>query len=54
MIGLALTARPALAKFDWAGHVEVDAEDLLKSDDPKARLEAVRKLGNDDIRLSQR
>lgn len=39
-------------RFDWAGKVEIDAEGL-KSDDPKQRREAVRKLATDAISLSQ-
>ncbi len=38
--------------FDWAGHVEVDAENL-SSDDPQKRLEAVSELGKYDIALTE-
>ncbi|MDB4957742.1 MAG: domain containing protein [Myxococcales bacterium] len=49
-----LLGPPALAdKFNWAGKIAVDSEDL-KSEDPKKRLEAVSKLGGDDnIELTQ-
>ncbi len=47
------TARPAQAwTFDWAGHVEVDAENL-QSDDPAKRLEAVIELAKYDVALTQ-
>ena len=56
VLGLALAAGapgPALAwTFDWAGHVELDAEGL-KSDDPQKRLEAVSELGKYDIALTE-
>lgn len=38
--------------FDWAGHVEVDAEGL-QSDDPAKRLEAVIELAKYDVALTQ-
>src|SRR5258707_941380 len=53
--GLALllgVARPAAANFDWAGHVELDAEGLT-NDDPAKRLEAVSDLAKYDIALTQ-
>ena len=49
---LAGAARPAAANFDWAGHVDLDAEGL-SSDDPAKRLEAVSDLGKYDIALTQ-
>jgi HEAT repeat protein len=49
---LAATAGPARANFDWAGHVELDAEGL-SSDDAAKRLEAVGDLGKYDISLTQ-
>ncbi|TMQ13243.1 MAG: hypothetical protein E6J90_28955 [Deltaproteobacteria bacterium] len=49
---LAAAARPAAANFDWAGHVELDAEGL-SSDDAGKRLEAVGELGKYDISLTQ-
>jgi HEAT repeat protein len=56
LIGLGLAASaatPAAAwKFDWAGHVEVDAEGL-QSDDPAKRAEAVNALAEYDIELTQ-
>ncbi|MDQ3370717.1 MAG: HEAT repeat domain-containing protein, partial [Myxococcota bacterium] len=39
--------------FDWAGHVEVDAEGL-QSDDAEKRYEAVSELGKYDIALTER
>ena len=55
IIGLLLIGSPAVAdKFNWAGKIDVDSEDL-KSEDPKKRIEAVSKLGVDDnIQLTQR
>jgi len=49
-----LTGAPGsmAANFDWAGHVELDAEGLA-SDDPAKRLEAVSDLGKYDIALTQ-
>ena len=47
------TTNPAAANFDWAGHVELDAEGL-SSDDAAKRLEAVSDLGKYDIALTQR
>lgn len=38
--------------FDWAGHVEVDAENL-QSDDPAKRLEAIIELAKYDVALTQ-
>jgi len=38
--------------FDWAGHVQLDAEGLA-SDDPAKRLEAVSDLGKYDIALTE-
>jgi len=55
LLGLGLVAGaapPAAANFDWAGHVELDAEGL-SSDDPAKRLEAVSDLGKYDITLTQ-
>ena len=54
-LALALGApSPAAAwTFDWAGHVEVDAEGL-QSDNPSKRLEAVSELGKYDIALTQK
>ncbi len=53
-LGLATTTpRAAHAwTFDWAGHVEVDAENL-QSDDPSKRLEAVIELAKYDVALTQ-
>ena len=59
VLGLALVAgglRAAPASgwtFDWAGHVEVDAEGL-QSDDPSKRLDAVQELGKYDVSLTQK
>jgi HEAT repeat protein len=49
-----LAVLPARADrhFNWAGQVELDAADM-RHDDPKKRVEAVRKLALDDIALSQ-
>jgi HEAT repeat protein len=55
VLGLALiagVARPAAANFDWAGHVELDAEGL-SSDDATKRLDAVNALAKYDIALTQ-
>jgi HEAT repeat protein len=50
---LAAALRPADAgKFDWIGHVELDAEGL-SSDDAAKRLEAISDLGKYDIALTQ-
>jgi HEAT repeat protein len=49
---LAAAPRPAAAGFDWAGHVDLDAQGL-SSDDPGKRLEAVGDLGKYDITLTQ-
>jgi len=50
---LALGAHNAAAwTFDWAGHVEVDAEGL-KSADAQKRLDAVTDLGKYDIALTE-
>ncbi|MBX3162381.1 MAG: HEAT repeat domain-containing protein [Deltaproteobacteria bacterium] len=55
-IGIALLfGAPAQAvawNFDWAGHVEADAENL-KADDPQKRLDAVQALRNYDIALTE-
>jgi HEAT repeat protein len=53
-LGLAMgAAAPASAwTFDWAGHVEVDAEGL-QSDDAVKRVEAVDALTHYDIELTQ-
>ncbi len=53
-LGLSVGApRTAAAwTFDWAGHVEVDAENL-QSDDPAKRLEAVIELAKYDVALTQ-
>jgi HEAT repeat protein len=51
-LGLAGGARPAAANFDWAGHIELEAEGL-SSDDAVKRLEAVSDLSNYDIALTQ-
>lgn len=59
VLGLALLAavrapRAASAwTFDWAGHVEVDAEGL-QSDDASKRLDAVQELGKYDVTLTER
>src|SRR5687767_12825520 len=39
--------------FDWAGHVETDAEQL-SSDEPAKRIEAVGELSKYDIALTER
>jgi len=59
MLGLGLglgfvagAARPAAANFDWAGHVELDAEGL-SSDDAATRRGAVSELRKYDITLTQ-
>jgi HEAT repeat protein len=39
--------------FDWAGHVELDAEGLA-SDDPQKRLDAVNELSKYDIALTEK
>jgi HEAT repeat protein len=56
-LGLALAlGMPGSASawtFDWAGHVEVDAEGL-QSDDPAKRLEAVTELGKYDVALTEK
>lgn len=55
MLGLALMAGtvPAAAwTFDWAGHVELDAEGL-RSEDSAKRREAVLELGKYDVALTQ-
>ena len=56
-LGLALIAGapgPAAAwTFDWAGHVELDAEGL-QSDDPQKRLDAVNELGKYDVALTEK
>ncbi len=51
---LALPERSATAwTFDWAGHVEVDAEGLSSADAQK-RLDAVTDLGKYDIALTEK
>jgi HEAT repeat protein len=45
-------AAAAAGNFDWAGHVQLDAEGLA-SDDPAKRLEAVSDLGKYDIALTE-
>jgi HEAT repeat protein len=56
-IGLALVlGAPQVAtawSFDWAGHVEVDAEGLA-SDDVQKRLDAVTELGKYDVALTEK
>jgi len=53
LLALGLRAHPASAwTFDWAGHVEVDAEGL-QSDDPQKRLDAVTELGKYDVALTE-
>jgi HEAT repeat protein len=50
---LLVGAAPAAAgNFDWAGHVQLDAEGLA-SDDPAKRIEAVSDLGKYDIALTE-
>ncbi|HEX2687613.1 MAG TPA: HEAT repeat domain-containing protein [Kofleriaceae bacterium] len=49
---IAGVAHPAHANFDWAGHVELDAEGL-SSDDATRRFEAVSDLSKYDIVLTQ-
>jgi len=44
--------RVAASNFDWAGHVELDAQGL-SSDDAAKRLEAVSDLGKYDIALTE-
>jgi HEAT repeat protein len=52
-LALGLRAPTAYAwTFDWAGHVELDAEGL-KSDDPQKRLDAVNDLGKYDVALTE-
>lgn len=53
-LGLLVSAPRAAGAwtFDWAGHVEVDAENL-QSDDPAKRLEAVIELAKYDVALTQ-
>jgi len=54
-LGVVLLAAIPLARadhFNWEGQIEVDATDL-HNDDAKKRVEAVRKLSLDDIRLAQ-
>lgn len=57
VLALAFALRPpapaAAWTFDWAGHVEVDAEGL-QSDDVAKRVEAVDALAHYDITLTQR
>ena len=50
-LGLALSARPALASFDWVGAVEIDAADL-DNEDVRKREEAVGKLAAYDASLT--
>jgi len=49
---IAGAVRPAAANFDWAGHVELDAEGL-SSDDAATRLGAVSELRKYDLALTQ-
>lgn len=53
-LGLPLLGAPrAFAwSFDWAGQVEADAE-LLQSDDPQKRHDAVAQLGKYDVSLTE-
>jgi len=52
---LVATARPVTAepKFDWYGHVELEAQNL-QSDDASKRLAAVSALGSFDIHLTEK
>ncbi len=53
LLALGLPSRPAEAwTFDWAGHVEVDAEGL-QSDEAQKRLDAVTELGKYDVALTE-
>jgi HEAT repeat protein len=53
-LGLLIGVRQSAAwTFDWAGHVEVDAEGLA-SDDAQKRLDAVTDLGKYDVALTER
>nr|MBA2545195.1 HEAT repeat domain-containing protein [Deltaproteobacteria bacterium] len=53
-LGLILGVRDSTAwTFDWAGHVEVDAEGL-SSDDAQKRLDAVTDLGKYDVALTEK
>ena len=52
LVGLFAGAHAAAGNFDWAGHVQLDAEGLA-SDDPAKRLEAVSDLGKYDIALTE-
>ena len=51
-LALALPIRAGAWTFDWAGHVEVDAEGLSSADAQK-RLDAVTDLGKYDIALTE-
>src|SRR4051812_32705560 len=54
VLALGMVPSPARAwTFDWAGHVEVDAEGL-QSDDPAKRLEAVIELAKYDVALTEK
>ncbi|MDQ3334375.1 MAG: HEAT repeat domain-containing protein [Myxococcota bacterium] len=58
VLGLALAIGPLVPDayawtFDWAGHVDLDAEGLA-SDDPQKRLDAVNELGKYDVALSEK
>jgi HEAT repeat protein len=54
VLGLLLGVRESVAwTFDWAGHVEVDAEGLT-SDDAQKRLDAVTDLSKYDVALTER
>ncbi len=57
VLGVVLLASAPVAAgvwtFDWAGHVEVDAEGL-RSEDPSKRLEAVSELGKYDVSLTEK
>jgi HEAT repeat protein len=56
VLGLALAVGAGTAgawTFDWAGHVELDAEGL-SSDDAQKRLEAVSELGKYDVALTEK
>lgn len=53
-LGLMIGVGPSAAwTFDWAGHVEVDAEGLA-SDDAEIRLTAVNNLGKYDVALTEK
>ncbi len=53
-LGLMIGVRASSAwTFDWAGHVEVDAEGL-SSDDAQKRLDAITDLGKYDVALTEK